>query len=254
MRGKIIWFFTCHAMPSSAGSNPSSTPSKIISIQRLWIRQPAFTIYIPVSIVLLCLSRYLLSIIVWDMIWEEIIANLPVYCFLNDVLLVVSYSDLRECLDLSHGTTGTVATCGWWAIKTFPGLRGLKGPGPALPEVKIKNLINEENIVSFVQRERESWSQGHQCQWEGRILLSGDHQYLGSYAERQRQDVSHDCLDNVCCKYCSQDKETFHSLHSSANLEKQQSNQNLGFLTLALERKSQPGGSDFDNILRSFTL
>ena len=91
------------------------------------------------------------------------------------------------------------------------------------------------------ERERESWSQGHQCQWEGRILLSGDHQYLASYAERQRQDVSHDCLDNVCCKYCSQDKETFHSLHSSANLEKQQSNQNLGFLTLALERKSQPG-------------
>ena len=32
-------------------------------------------------------------------------------------------------------------------LKHFPSLRGLKGPGPGLPEVKIKHLSNEENLL-----------------------------------------------------------------------------------------------------------
>ena len=86
-------------------------------------------------------------------------------------------------------------------LKHFPSLRGLKGPGPGLPEVKIKHLSNEENLLlsaSPSYRERERARHRVISGWN---LLSGDNQYPASYAMRQRQDVSHDCLGNVCCKY-----------------------------------------------------
>ena len=104
---------------------------------------------------------------------------------------LVTYSHLMECL-WSHSPAIIALCC------SNLGLRGLKGPGPALPEVKIKNLINEENLLSFIQRDRERARHRVISGWN---LLSGDNQYPASYAMRQRQDVSHDCLGNVCCKY-----------------------------------------------------